>query len=72
MNKAEELANEINNSGPLGIKAIRSTLNFGLVEEISEVVKKEANIQNKLRNTSDFKEGIESSINRRDANFTGK
>ena len=40
MNKAEELANEINNSGPLGIKAIRSTLNFGLVEEISEVVKK--------------------------------
>ena len=72
MNKAEELANEINNSGPLGIKAIRSTLNFGLVEEISKVVKKEANIQNKLRNTLDFKEGIESSINRRDANFTGK
>ena len=72
MNKAEELANEINNSGPLGIKAIRSTLNFGLVEEIAKVVKKEANIQNKLRNTSDFKEGIESSINRRDANFTGK
>jgi len=72
MNKAEELANEINNSGPLGIKAIRSTLNFGLVEEIAKVVKKEANIQNKLRNTLDFKEGIESSINRRDANFTGK
>ena len=72
MNNAEELANEINNSGPLGIKAIRSTLNFGLVEEIAKVVKKEANIQNKLRNTLDFKEGIESSINRRDANFTGK
>ena len=51
MEKAEELANEINTSGPLGIKAIRNTLNDGLVEEISNAVVKEANEQNRLRNT---------------------
>ena len=69
MEKAEELANEINTSGPLGIQAIRNTLNDGLVEEISKVVIKEANEQNRLRNTIDFKEGIDASIKRREAIF---
>ena len=72
MEKAEELANEINTSGPLGIMAIRNTLNDGLVEEISKVVIEEAYEQNRLRGTKDFKEGINASINRREANFTGK
>ena len=72
MEKAEELANEINTSGPLGIKAIRNTLNDGLVEEISNAVVKEANEQNRLRNTIDFKEGIDASIKRREAKFIGK
>ncbi len=72
MEKAEELANEINTSGPLGIKAIRNTLNDGLVEEISNAVVKEANEQNRLRNTKDFKEGINASIKRREAKFIGK
>ena len=66
------LLNEINTSGPLGIMAIRNTLNDGLVEEISRVVIKEAYEQNRLRGTKDFKEGINASINRREANFTGK
>jgi len=72
MAKAEELANEINASGPLGIKAIRKTINDGLVNEIAEVVRKEASEQNKLRKTLDFKEGINASINRREAKFKGK
>ena len=67
-----ELANEISTSGPLGIKAIRNTLNDGLVEEISNAVVKEANEQNKLRNTKDFKEGINASIKRREAKLIGK
>ena len=71
MEKAEELANEINTSGPLGIMSIRNTLNDGLVEEISKAVIKEAYEQNRLRSTKDFKEGINASINRREANFTG-
>ena len=70
-NKAKELSNEINMSGPLGIKAIRNTLNQGLVDKIEEAVKIEAKEQNILRKTSDFKEGIDASINRREPIFKG-
>ena len=71
MNKAKKLAKEINASGPLGIKAIRNTLNQGLADKIEEVVKIEAREQNILRETSDFKEGIDASINRREPIFKG-
>ena len=69
MNKAQELSNEINSSGPLGIKSIRKTLNKGLAEEIEKIVKLEAREQNILRDTKDFKEGINASINRRQPMF---
>ena len=69
MNKAQELSSEINSSGPLGIKSIRKTLNKGLVEEIEKIVKLEAREQNILRDTKDFKEGINASINRRQPIF---
>ena len=69
MNKAQELSSEINSSGPLGIKSIRRTLNRGLAEEIEKIVKLEAREQNILRDTKDFKEGINASINRRQPIF---
>ena len=72
MEKAIELADDINSSGPLGVKAIRKTINEGLADEIEKIVKKEANEQNKLRETQDFKEGILASIERRKPNFSGK
>jgi len=72
MFKAKELAQEINSCGPLGIKAIRNTLNDGLVDQIEKIVKREAIEQNNLRNTKDFKEGINASINRRDPIFRGE
>ena len=72
MNKAQELSNEINSSGPLGIKAIRKTLNKGVADEIESIVKLEAKEQNILRNTKDFKEGINASINRRQPIFKEK
>jgi len=72
MNKAIELSQDINASGPLGIKAIRKTINEGLADEIEKIVEKEANEQNKLRETLDFKEGIKASIERRKPDFTGK
>ena len=71
INKAKILAKEINTSGPLGIKAIRNTLNLGLADKIVEAVKIEAREQNILRTTSDFKEGITASINRREPIFKG-
>ena len=71
LNKAKIIANEINSSGPLGIIAIRNTLNLGLADKIEEAVKIEAREQNLLRKTSDFKEGIDASINRREPLFNG-
>ena len=69
INKAIILSKEINTSGPLAIKAIRNTLNKGLADKIEEAVKIEAREQNILRGTSDFKEGINASINRREPIF---
>ena len=71
LNKAKIISNEINSSGPLGIKAIRNTLNNGLADQIEEAVKIEAKEQNLLRKTYDFKEGIDASINRREPVFKG-
>ena len=71
LNKAKIISNEINSSGPLGIIAIRNTLNLGLADKIEEAVKIEAREQNLLRKTSDFKEGIDASINRREPLFKG-
>ena len=69
INKAIILSKEINTSGPLAIKAIRNTLNKGLADKLEEAVKIEAREQNILRGTSDFKEGINASINRREPIF---
>ena len=55
----------------MGIIAIRNTLNLGLADKIEEAVKIEAREQNLLRKTSDFKEGIDASINRREPLFKG-
>ena len=39
MTTAENLAKEINNSGPLGVQAIRFTINEGIADEIAKIVK---------------------------------
>tara|TARA_B100000686_G_scaffold309808_1_gene352061 strand:- start:8950 stop:9720 length:771 start_codon:yes stop_codon:yes gene_type:complete len=72
MDKATELSNLINTSGPLGIESIRNTINQGLVEEISKSVIREASEQNRLKDTQDFKEGIKASMDRREPNFKRK
>ena len=71
MNKAKELAEEINFAGPLGIKSIRNTLNQGLADNIEEILKIELSEQIKLKDTDDFKEGIEASLERRKPIFKG-
>ena len=69
--KAEELANQINEAGPLGVQAIRETIKGDSVERIEKIVKWELAEQNRLRETADFKEGIKASLERRNPNFTG-
>jgi len=72
MDQANKLSNLINTSGPLGIESIRNTINQNLVEEISNAVIREASEQNRLKDTQDFKEGIEASLNRKTPKFKRK
>ena len=69
INKANEISELINSSGPLGIESIRNTINQGLVDEISKAVIREASEQNRLKDTKDFIEGINASLERREAIF---
>ena len=71
LNKAIDLASEINSSGPLGVQSIRSTLNRGLEEKIESVLKIELSEQIRLKNTEDFREGINASLERREPRFKG-
>ena len=71
LNKAIDLAGEINSSGPLGVQSIRSTLNRGLEEKIESVLKIELSKQIRLKNTEDFREGINASLERREPRFKG-
>jgi enoyl-CoA hydratase/carnithine racemase len=71
MEKALELAAEINSAGPLGVQAIRFTVNEGIADEIEKIVKWELSEQDRLRETSDFKEGIKASLERKEPNFKG-
>ena len=71
LNKAKELANEINMAGPLGVQAIRETIKGDSVDKIEEIVKWELSEQNRLRETADFKEGIKASLEKRNPEFTG-
>ena len=69
INKANEISELINSSGPLGIESIRNTINQGLVDEISKAVIREASEHNRLKDTKDFIEGINASLERREAIF---
>ncbi|WIW89456.1 enoyl-CoA hydratase/isomerase family protein [Sphingobium sp. V4] len=52
------MASELALSAPLALRAIRKTMRMGLVEEVREAVKVELREQNILRETEDFKLGV--------------
>jgi 2-(1,2-epoxy-1,2-dihydrophenyl)acetyl-CoA isomerase len=59
-------------SGPLAVRAIRSTLRQGLVDRVEQAMRREAAEQERLRTTADFAEGIRASAERREPRFTGR
>ena len=69
---AISMANGITNSAPLAVESIRATLREGLAEQVEKIVGHELEEQMRLQKTSDFKEGVKSTLERREANFKGE
>jgi enoyl-CoA hydratase/carnithine racemase len=69
---AMELAEEIAISSPLGVIETRATMRAGLAERVRAATDHELEVQNALRVTNDFKEGISASSERRVPNFQGR
>lgn len=68
---AVELATEIAESSPLGVTQTRATMRKGIADNVRAATDHELEIQNKLRVTKDFQEGVKAMAERRVPNFTG-
>jgi enoyl-CoA hydratase/carnithine racemase len=69
--EALELAQEIAESAPLSVAAIRATMRRDLVSSVFAALDNEAAAQAALLETADFKEGIDAALSRRPPKFTG-
>ena len=66
-----EMAMELAKSGPLAVQAARETLHGDLFAGFRAATEREAFMQNMLRETNDFKEGVKAGFDRREPVFTG-
>lgn len=69
--RASEMAREIAQSAPLAVAAIRKTLRQGLAKEISAITDHELEVQDQLRESEDFQEGLRATAERRLPDFKG-
>ena len=69
LSTAQSLALEIAQSGPLAVQATRDTLRYGLADKVAEAIKQEILEQDRLRSTSDFREGVKAMAERRMPEF---
>lgn len=68
---AQEMAAELAKAAPLAVQAARQTLNMDLVPAFRAATEREAFMQQMLRETNDFKEGVKAGFDRREPVFTG-
>jgi enoyl-CoA hydratase/carnithine racemase len=68
---AEAFAADIAVSAPLALTSIRATMRGDLAERIQQATDREGREQDRLRTTSDFKEGVAATAERRTPNFVG-
>ena len=69
---AIELAAEISESAPLAVQAIRATQRLELLSALPSAIERELSEQTRLKTTSDFKEGISASAERRPPEFSAQ
>ena len=69
---AIELAREITHCSPLGVAETRATMRQGLADAVEAATEHELQIQNRLRETDDFAEGIAAMAARRIPDFQGR
>jgi len=67
---AQEMAGEIAKAGPLGVQAARETLNLELVPAFRAATEREMFQQQVLRESNDFKEGVQAGFGRREPVYT--
>jgi 2-(1,2-epoxy-1,2-dihydrophenyl)acetyl-CoA isomerase len=68
---ATAFAATIARAGPLAVRSIRATLRRGMVDRLRLAMDHECEVQESLRHTSDFVEGIAAAAERREPRFTG-
>ncbi len=69
---AIELATEISHNSPLGVVDTRATMRQGLADAVKAATDHELEIQTRLRQTDDFKEGVKAVSERRLPDFQGR
>jgi enoyl-CoA hydratase/carnithine racemase len=69
---AQKLAAEIAGNAPLGVVETRATLRAGLAERVRDATAVELEKQTRLRQTADFREGVDAVNQRRTPRFTGQ
>ncbi|RLA41949.1 MAG: enoyl-CoA hydratase/isomerase family protein [Gammaproteobacteria bacterium] len=69
---ATALAREIAGSAPLAVQSIRETVRQGLADRVQAATDRELQEQEWLLKTSDAKEGIKATAERREPNFSAK
>lgn len=65
------MATEIAEASPLGVTEARKTMRKNIADKVREATDGELEIQNRLRVTKDFQEGVKAMSERRVPNFTG-
>ena len=68
---AHEMATAIAQAGPLAVQATRETMNADFIAAFRAATERESFEQNWLRETRDYKEGVQAGFDRRPPVFTG-